>query len=674
MKIIIHLLLLFPTFTFAQSFLEEEIEKERTELESKLTLQQQNTARVKGYLESESVKLADLEARLKAVQNYEQNFPEERKKTLESINAKIKSFNFFQKMGEKASFYKCLRDTMQNSNYLREDRCSHHDPNLTTEERAEFSAWINSAGIAPDQAARERQYLPGEIKLVANQIDIYTRQHNSSLDYLKKMQDSLQMNQVRRTELKYLETHAATVNCNEASPTLSLEEKGGPFDGIRRDNQDGIGSCFANAAKNLLVSISGGKDVASFLDMALVYKKTNGSLDDSGLDGGHTCSTLNEVAKVGYCPQQFAPIEIGERNQLGEGLFNLGPYEYMGTNITLVQGFIGNLNEFKDSSNPIKHEILAKAKSIIDTVKANPLIVIPLPGVSQKVADTWKIREFYHLNKSSLNMSEKEFMDRYNEQNDRFLPIYVQALMSGEKADSIFQKYEAHMASFIQNYNMSKILPELKRLFKIKIEKEMKDPLLKNKMTASMAFLKDVFGKKDMSDQEFLSYCVTDGSEALGFLSSFKPLIDKINEKKLNGDMLFDEDGKMRDVAELMQLTVAPACLNAENRKPVPPFNCNDNYDTINRIKTSALPLADQHKAFRERIILSLAQGYGVGNTFYTSPTTGHINTIVGIRFNKASNRCEYLIRESQTGTSDWEAESDIFSKISSITEVRRAP
>ena len=113
MKTIIFTLLLFPTFTFAQSSLEEEIDKERKELESGLVLQQQNTARVRGYHEAETKKLQELEARFAALQRYEENYNSARSKTLEDINDKIKSFSFFQKMGSKASFYKCLRDTMQ---------------------------------------------------------------------------------------------------------------------------------------------------------------------------------------------------------------------------------------------------------------------------------------------------------------------------------------------------------------------------------------------------------------------------------------------------------------------------------------------------------------------------------------------------------------------------------
>jgi hypothetical protein len=54
------------------------------------------------------------------------------------------------------------------------------------------------------------------------------------------------------------------------------------------------------------------------------------------------------------------------------------------------------------------------------------------------------------------------------------------------------------------------------------------------------------------------------------------------------------------------------------------------------------------------------------------SSSVGHINTVVGMRFNSKNNQCEYLIRESQDGTSKWTKESEIFQKVDDIVEVRK--
>ena len=72
-------------------------------------------------------------------------------------------------------------------------------------------------------------------------------------------------------------------------------------------------------------------------------------------------------------------------------------------------------------------------------------------------------------------------------------------------------------------------------------------------------------------------------------------------------------------------------------------------------------------KLLRERIVSSLIQGYPLGNTFRR-----HINTIVGMKFDKVTNTCQFKIRESQTGTSAWHSEDEIFNSIEALTEVRK--
>jgi len=58
-------------------------------------------------------------------------------------------------------------------------------------------------------------------------------------------------------------------------------------------------------------------------------------------------------------------------------------------------------------------------------------------------------------------------------------------------------------------------------------------------------------------------------------------------------------------------------------------------------------------------ILTSLLEGMPVGNS-HPQPGGNHINTIVGYRYNKSLNKCEYKIRESQTATSFWSTEESI--------------
>src|SRR5690606_12539765 len=116
----------------------------------------------------------------------------------------------------------------------------------------------------------------------------------------------------------------------------------------------------------------------------------------------------------------------------------------------------------------------------------------------------------------------------------------------------------------------------------------------------------------------------------------------------------------------------APACINSENRKKLPAFSCESEYGAITKIKASSKPYAEKVKDLRERVVLSLMQGYPVGNTFPTGGNQNHINTIVGIRFDKSTGQCEYLIRESQNGRTAWLLERPIFDRMSAITEIRK--
>ena len=118
------------------------------------------------------------------------------------------------------------------------------------------------------------------------------------------------------------------VQCDANTPDISLEEKEpypgakfqGPFFGVSRDNQDGLGTCYANTAKNLLVGASQGDSVASFLDLALLYKNSDEALRRDGLDGGSSCEVLKRVNEKGFCPQSYAPFETGSKNLYTDGL------------------------------------------------------------------------------------------------------------------------------------------------------------------------------------------------------------------------------------------------------------------------------------------------------------------------------------------------------------------
>lgn len=681
MKLLLPVFTLFLSVAQAQSLLENDLLLEKAKLES-------NLKNYHGYVENnlqrlnkEKEKLEAKQKKLQILQDYEKNFGDSRAYALAALHSRIESFSFFKKQGKTAKFYKCLKESLEEKNFLNHDYClRNHNPKLTKSEKDEVSDWNDKTGMTIDQVETNRKNLPDEIDKSLESLKVLEKNYKNSLAQVEYLKDSLKINEMKIDESKLLPANQHFMNCNSATPVINLEEEvpyagakiQGPFHNVPRDNQDGLGTCYANTAKNLLVGVSGGDDVASFLDLALLYKKSDGSLSTDGLDAGSSCSTLQEARKSGYCPQGFSPLETGERNHAGEGLFRLGPYEYLATNVNLLRDFLTGLSDYEKSKDSVSQEIMAKASQIISTLKGNPDIILPLPIVRHNIPEEWKLKEAHAIKKLEGVIPYDKFLEEHREAYKKFYPVYIKAVLEGKSPDEIFELYRTNMKEFISKYYLLNSLDEFKRVYKLKSKNDFEDPDLRKKFKASISFLKDIMNKNGMTDESFYEFCSSSGSDSLKFLSSMQPLIEKIRQGKVNEDKLFDNDGKFKAAAELMQLTVAPSCLNGENRKEVPAFSCDNGYNTVSQIKKSGKSKNDQIRMMRERVVLGLIQGYPLGNSYPTSAGSGHINTIVGLRFNPQSQSCEYLIRESQNGKSEWHKEEGIFDRIQGLTEVRR--
>lgn len=669
--------LALTSLAHAQLMTEAEIEEQKAVLANQLQGQLDYTKREQARYDAEVKKIQDKKEELAKYEEYEKNFAQERIIAIDQITDKIKKLPVFQKLGSKAGFYKCLRSSLEEGKALNFENCQRsYSPSLSDEDNELLNDMKTKVGKTLKEVQIKKELLPREIQNSEALLPGIENNKKFSEKRQLDLEKSIQGLEIKKEEVKFLSKNTKYLNCDESSPEINLESEvpfdgagfKGPFHGVPRDNQDGLGTCYANAAKNLLVGISGGEDVASFLDMALVYKSQNDNLA-SGLDGGNSCPTLDALAKKGYCPQEYAPLENGERNIVGEGLFNLDAYNYLATNVNMVRDFLNDLEKFQKSSNPMSQTMMAKAQSMIQQIKARPDIKIPLPIARFEIPERWKLREAFAGKNSQVK--ESEFLKEYEDSYKSFYPLYVKAIIQGKTQDQIFDLWTEKMKPFIEKYSLQSNLPEFKRVWKINVSSDFSDPSVKKQLRASLDFLKDVLDQKDVTDEAFLELCASQGGDAISFLGALNPLVEKLRANKLNEDKLFDKDGKFRSAQELMQLTVAPSCLNEENRKKLPAFSCSSGYDVVSKAKKLDKPYGEKLKALRETITLSLLNGYPLGNTF---PTNGgwHINTIVGMRFNKTAGRCEYLIRESQTGTSDWHPETRIFDKIEALTEVRK--
>lgn len=677
----IHILILFLITLFpmaqAQQLAEQELEQQNRSLEKQLEGQKAFSKAAEDKIQDTLQKLQLKKDDLSKINNNEKSFEQEIVTALEEIDELL---NARSTRGEKAAYYKCLKDSLARKKVIKDVECLHsHRVKLNRTEKDKINKIKEKISLSPIEVEKLKSSLSDEVNELENLLNTSRASYKFSLDKEEMLKLSIKNIEIKRSEIPLIAKNAHFINCNVSTPAINLEEKLpfpganflGPFHGIPRDNQDGLGTCYANTAKNLLVGISQGEDIASFLDLALLYKNSSGDLSKDGLDAGSSCHTLAQVKEHGYCPQKYSALETGERSLAGEGLFQTDSYSYFASNINLLKTFLQGLEEFKSGKSPVKDEILMKSRDIIEKIKANPDIQLPLPVARFPILEEWKLKETYYQNKSYINKPEEEFIGEYHSAYQKFSALYIKALLQGKNLDEIFEVYKNALAPFFNKYNLSKSLIEYKRVFLINANQDFKDSRFKKKLRSSLDFLKEVMDKQNESDDEFIEYCSL-ASFDLKFLASLNPLIERLRSKKLNSDLLFDQKGKFKSPSELMQLTVAPSCLNKNNRQDIKPFTCQNGYNTVKHIKSSKVSTLEKIKMLREKIVLSLIQGYPLGNIFPTGAGRAHINTIVGLRFNSATKKCEYRIRESQTGTSDWHDEGKIFEKISALTEVRR--
>ncbi|MFP5384669.1 MAG: hypothetical protein ACLGHN_01225 [Bacteriovoracia bacterium] len=672
MKICLPLFLVFLTLgASAQSSSEQILLTEKAKLLEEMGNLKQSLETYRNNIEAGRAELKANEERLQNLEDYEENFQSNKRQALVTL----------EKL--KGRFNKCLRKSLEEQNVLNYEMCSKRfRPKIKNEGKEQLEAWKLSLSLSLPEVNKEKKKL---MDLIPRNREIIKKQKEWYQYTVKRsgaVEEELQASEIKLSEIKLLPKFSKFTKCDTNTPDINLENETpfpgalfkGPFHGVPRDNQDGLGTCFANTAKNLIVGLSEGNDIASFLDLALLYKDDQNQVVGDGLDGGSTCSTLKTAKVKGYCPQRYSPLETGERNEVGEGLFRLGKYEYLASNVNFLKDFLQDLSVFEKSNSVVKEDVLLRSQNLIENLKRNKDIIIPVPVARFPVVEEWKLKEFHAVQNLKDRLPLDDFLREYRKEYSKFYPSYVKSVLAGKNLEAIFENYQEKMSGFLSKYNFSSSLPQMKQMFFRNASAEMNDPGLKQKVRASLDFLKKTLQKDSMKDEDFLDYCVTSGTESLNFLSSLQTLVNKIRDDKIDSDRLFDEKGRFKSARDLMQLTVAPSCLNSENRVKLPAFTCDNGYQTISKIKASGKSIEEQIEMLREKVVLSLVQGYPLGNSYPTGPSSAHINTIAGMRFNPKTNSCEYLIRESQNGQSDWHSEKTIFGKIQGLTEVRRIP
>jgi hypothetical protein len=339
------------------------------------------------------------------------------------------------------------------------------------------------------------------------------------------------------------------------------------------------------------------------------------------------------------------------------------------TLVGLVQRFLAGEEKFRKGKGAVSEEVLGRAKFIIDNIKAKPNLKLPLPVARFDIPGMWKVKEafLWHVKKNS-DVTEEKFIADYKAEYQKFYPLYIKGVMEGKTGDQLFSLFKENMQGLIGRYQLHSQLETWRLSYLNDVSDDFKDPNLQKNIGESIDFLKQISGQEKSSNNDFFAFCGDKTEGMTDFLTNLQGLVKHLDAKKIDSDALFDMAGKFKTPTDLMQLVVAPACLNSDQRKKLKSkIRCNDGYETIRDIKSSNMSIQDQKRALREKVVASLVQGIPLGNTF-----DHHINTIVGMRFDPASKQCEFKIRESQTGSSSWQNETRIFNEIEALTEVRK--
>jgi len=473
--------------------------------------------------------------------------------------------------------------------------------------------------------------------------------------------------------------------CNQSTPTIDLESETihnktsekGVFVGIGRDHQDGIGTCFANTAKNLLLGLSGGEMNASFLDMALQYKKLNND-NVFKLDGGQSCIVLDEIAKNGYCPKKFSPIESGDSSQLTGGLFHeANTIHAQSRLLEILSDYLKGKNILKDLDDPIAKKLVSQSQNIIKKLLANPNIKIPLPKVkgfpfderNAKTDYTWSYKKKVPAGEKVI--SKEKYLNEYNDIYQQFTTEYFQALRDGKSFDVKKEIYNRHWKDFNKKFNLNKRFSGVyyKKEFKKFFETQSTNQLLAE-IKDTLQFYNEILDP-GMSEKQLANLytvkCYKNAEKYSTFTKGLTDLLALFKDPKINADVIFDDEGNPLDNAILLQLATAPKCLNPKNRKKMDfKFSCEKkhyrNYTEKNK-----------HQGVIDDVVKSLMNNMPVGNTF-KSPyiNSYHINTIVGYRYNPTTKSCQFKIRESQTAKSDWHDAEKETAKIYNLTVIGR--
>jgi hypothetical protein len=659
MKVFIALIIIGINF---EAFAQFDFTNQIVALDKKIQNNVESISKNKSYLKELESQNLEIDLKLNRMELIKNN----RDLALENVKSffeeEIQKMPTLQRLtSRKANIYRCAIKQIQESKVIRISECPMWvDLGLTSGEKSKITELTSYLNLTEKELLTDIKKIQNNKKSISNLFESIKK----SIEVYKAHDVRFNENRMellaQKKEYDLVLTKKNILSCSKESPEVNLESEipfpgsvfRGPFYNVPRDHQDGLGVCYANTARNLLIGLSGGMDDPSFLDLSIQHAK---KLNNSSVEAGDSCKALDSIKTIGYCPQRYSPTEVGENSMLNDQILlkEFSSIQSQAFVLKSLEDLVNHENELFKSENL---KVLRYTKEIIKEFES-PHIVIPLPIVSYAIPRFGIIRDIYK-DRVLKTFSEREFVDDYQSNYKKFFMKYLKMALDGKSSDEIFNAYEEAMGDFFKKYKIENQFEYVKMNWNSDVKYDFNDPERTQKLAKSLEFLK----KYTNVSTDCSGGCMLDfNTLEVSYLRELKDVIDSI-QGYLNPSLLVDSSGRLKDRYELLQLLVAPSCLNAQNRKKLSfDFSC----DTIDKTMLTTI------KDFRTVVLMSLLHGYPLGNSH---PQIGgnHINTIVGLRYNPDNKKCEYLIRESQDGSSHWTDESSVYESLFKLWVVRR--
>lgn len=472
--------------------------------------------------------------------------------------------------------------------------------------------------------------------------------------------------------------NASFYSCSATTPTINLEDDfiyagssiPGAFKSIPVSNQDGLGTCYANATQNVILGMTGGKINPSFLDLALQHKKNNG--DDLSLESGDICSVLDAIEEVGVCDYKYSPLETGERDGLAEilGDPDTKGLEQQANLVKLIQVFLGNKKTLDKSDFFHSERVSEMTYKIKELLRKYPQASYPDLATGNDIFGPYQQKAIVR----GASVGTKEAKDKLvldiRDANYKMSVQYFKMMkqVPTPSVAELKQVWINGLRPLEDKYGSSSYFKENIYQF---LDQKIKDHLKNKKQMIAMFDQTQLLAQELKQESVFFSIddslnstCVVPIQNARDYLAGLTDLFSYLWKKNPHEIEAIFRGHALKDPFDILQMSTTPRCAQAENRQKL-----SFTPKCINIVLTAKAPLEQKLVELRDNVVTKLLQGIPVGNN-HVAALGDHVNTIVGYRFNPEKKGCEYLVRESQIGKSLWVSDNEIARVLTDLTIV----